>query len=80
MKLQRKHIGQLFGLRSSDGSWVYQLVDVKKGWLLFYTFHAGEHSYYKERVNSHSDWIRFEPVNPWPKNWKEYGWLSAKDK
>lgn len=76
MKLGRKHIGQLFDLGSSDGSWVYQLVDVKKGWLLFYTFGG----YFKERVGEHNDWQPFKPLKPWPKNWLESGWLTAKDK
>lgn len=76
MKLTKKHIGGLFSV-GGDGSWTYQLVDVKDGWLLFYGFDC---EYFKERVGEHDDWERFKPRKPWPKNWKEYGWTIAKDK
>ena len=76
MKLNRKHIGGLFHIDSSDGSWVYQLVDVKDGWLLFYEFDG---DYYKEKAGA-DDWVRFKPHSPWPENQLRYGWLSAKDK
>ena len=76
MKLTKKHIGQLFDV-GGDGSWVYQLVDIKKGWLLFYDFNG---RYVKERVGSYSDWRKFIPQNPWPKDWQRYGWTIARDK
>ncbi len=76
MKLTKKHIGGLFHIQGSDGSWVYQLVAVKRGWLLFYSF-GGQ--YYKEKVGA-TDWAQFEPTNPWPKDRVEYGWTIARDK
>jgi len=80
MKLTRKHIGKLFDVRGGDGSWVYQLVDVKKGWLLFYSFHAGEGAYFKERVGEYHDWRPFRPLKDWPENWRNFGWTTARDK
>ncbi len=77
MKLSKKNIGQLFDVEDSDGSWVYQLIDIKDGWLLFYDFHGG---YMKERVGENADWRPFNPTKPWPKNWIGYGWIIARDK
>lgn len=79
MKLTKKHIGGLFACRGSDGSWVYQLVDVKKDWLLFYSF-SSHISYYKERKGAYSDWMPFESLKPWPKRWLERGWSEAREK
>lgn len=76
MKLTHKHVGQLFHVQDSDGSWVYQLVDVWRGWLLFYDFHG---TYVKEKIGKHSDWERFVPTKPWPRRWKAWGWQSAKE-
>lgn len=77
MKLTRKHIGQLFNVAGADGSWVYQLADVKKGWLLFYDFRG---SYYKERTGEHHDWQPFTPEKWWSNGQLAYGWRTAKDK
>ena len=76
MKLGRKHIGQLFDTHG-DGSWVYQLVAVSKGWLLLYSFDG---NYYKERAGAHYDWRPFRPTKPWPKQWLAYGWTCAREK
>ncbi len=77
MKLTKKHIGKLFHVAGGDGSWAYQLVDVCKGWLLFYSFNG---TYFKERTGEHSDWLFFTPTKPWKKQWIEYGWMTARDK
>lgn len=76
MKLTKKHVGSLFNVEGSDGSWVYQLVAVSRTHLLFYDFHG---TYVKERKGEHKDWLQFEPTNPWPESWVKYGWLGAKE-
>lgn len=76
MKLSHKHIGGLFHVQGSDGSWVYQLVDVWRGWLLFYGFDG---KYVKEKVGQHNDWERFVPTKPWPRKWIALGWQTAKE-
>ncbi len=76
MKLKRKHIGRLFNTKGADGTWVYQLVDIKDGWLLFYNFERG---FWKERYGEYKDWQEFEPVKKWPKEWKQKGWDNATD-
>lgn len=75
MKLTKKHIGQLFHVRGSDGSWVFQLVDVWRNWVLFYDFHG---TYVKEK-NTHDDWQPFKPRKPWPIKWRVLGWETAKE-
>lgn len=75
MKLNRKHIGQLFDNHGADGSWCYQLVAIKRGRLLFYDFHGG----YVLDSNKYADWRHFQPVNPFPANWIKYGWTIAKE-
>lgn len=80
MKLTKRHIGGLFTCAGADGSWVYQLIDIKQGWLLFYNFGSANIPYYKEKVGQHKDWFKFVPLNPWPNNWLEYGWKDAKDR
>ena len=74
MKLTRKHIGGLF-TNGDDGSWVYQLVAIKGKELLFYTF---DRDRYEVDTNKFADWKRFQPRKPWPKNWIEYGWATAR--
>lgn len=74
MKLTKVHIGGLFTTPMSDGIWVYQLVDVKKGWLLLYDL-CGE--YYKEEMGA-DDWIKFVPKKHWPKVWIKNGWAMAR--
>ncbi len=76
MELNKSHVGGLFTTKGADGTWVYQLVDVKGGWLLFYDFDG---KYEKERQGNHRDWQVFKPTTPWPKKWKQYGWEGAED-
>ena len=73
MKLTKKHIGQLFD-NDADGSWVYQLVDIKKGKLLFYDFASS----YVVETNKFSDWKPFVPRKQWPKEWIKLGWKYPK--
>jgi len=69
MKLTQKHIGQLVD-NGSDGSWVYQLVDIKKGRLLFYAFDGT----YVIDTNKFQDWRLFKPLKQFPKTWIQQGW------
>lgn len=81
MKLTKKHIGKLV-TNGDDGSWVYQVVDVKKGYILFYGFGSsavGEDPYYKEQVGKWDDWHLFIPRKLWPKKWVQLGWKTAKE-
>lgn len=57
MKLTKKHIGGLFDVTGSDGSWAYMLIDIKKGEALFYSI-GGDFWALK---NVHNDWRTFEP-------------------
>lgn len=74
MKLTRKHIGQLFDVHGSDGSWCYELIDVKKGELLFYTM-SGRHEI---EPATYTDWRPFVPQYHLNKRWVEYGWETAR--
>lgn len=71
MRLTRKHIGQIFDVRGGDGSWVYQLMDVRKGELLFYGFAADRYEIDDAKYN---DWQPFEPQKWWSKTHKKMGW------
>lgn len=73
MKLTKKHIGKLF-TNGGDGSWVYQLVDIKKGKLLFYSFD----NKYAIETNKFADWEHFKSRNPFPKEWTKRGWDRAR--
>lgn len=75
MRLAKKHIGKLFDVKGSDGSWAYQLVDVWRTWLLFYDLSG---NYVKEK-NGHTDWRYFKPRKPWPIKWRVKGWETAKE-
>ena len=55
MKLTKKHIGRLFDVSGSDGSWCYLLLDIKKGELLFY----GMDGKYEIHSNKYYDWRPF---------------------
>lgn len=74
MKLTKKHIGQLFDVKGSDGSWCYELIDIKGKDLLFYAFN-GRHEI---DSNEFSDWQPF--VSRYHKNkiWIGYGWQDAR--
>jgi len=75
MKLTKKHIGQLFDNRGSDGSWAYILVDVKGGDLLFIV--AGDTRRFEIDTNRYGDWRPFKPVLPTKAVIKE-AWLTAR--
>lgn len=75
MRLSKKHIGQLFDTVGGDGSWVYELIDIKKGKNLFYSFDG---TYYSD-PNKMSDWRPFK-TQKFPKNWVHFGWCIAKEK
>lgn len=72
MKLTRKHIGRLFDAEGADGSWCYQLVDVKGGELLFYKFDGS----YEIESNTFNDWQPFKPRKAW--KWKKTGWTTGR--
>lgn len=74
MRLARKHIGGLFDIAVGDGSWCYQLVDVRNKKLLFYTMSGT----YKIESNRHLDWRYFKPRKTWPKSWIERGWEEGR--
>lgn len=73
MKLNKKHIGQLFDVRGGDGSWCYELIGVKKGELLFYAFN-GKHVI-DGSINN--DWRPFVPQYHCNKRWVKHGWVVA---
>lgn len=75
MYLTKKHIGKLVHTAGSDGSWVYQVIDIRDGWALFYSF---DNRYWKENIKLHDDWRIFKP-QPWSKGWIERGWETAKE-
>lgn len=74
MKLTKKHIGQLFDIHGSDGSWCYELIDVKRGELLFYGF-GGRHEIEKA---GYRDWRPFVPRYHLNKDWIKYGWETGR--
>ena len=76
MKLSRKHIGGLYDNSGSDGSWAYQLIDVKKGELLFSVFGSTENRYEID-TNHYADWRRFKPQRR-NKNWDTGAWEAAR--
>jgi hypothetical protein len=74
MKLTKKHIGQLFDVNGGDGSWCYELIDVKGNDLLFYTF-AGRHEI---DSNKFKDWRPFVPTYHMNKKWVKLGWETGR--
>lgn len=56
MKLTKKHIGKLFDCAGGDGSWAYQLIDIKGKELLFYSL-GGDFWAFKD---TYIDWRPFE--------------------
>ena len=74
MKLNKKHIGQLFD-NSGDGSWCYQLVAIKGKELLFHVINT---SRYEIDTNRYADWKRFTPRKLWPKDWVKRGWEQGR--
>ena len=77
MKLTKKHIGGLFYIEGSDGSWVYQLADVKNGRLLFFEIGDGKNNWVKERVGEYSDWRPFTSLGKYAKEHIKEGWNIA---
>lgn len=75
MKLTKKNIGQLFDVPGSDGSWCYELIDVKKGELLFHTF-GGRHEI--ESATRYNDWRPFVPQYYLNKEWVARGWKTGR--
>lgn len=75
MKLTRKHIGGLFDNEGGDGSWAYQLVDVKKGWLLFSV--VGEPLRYEADKQIWHDWRPFKSQSP-TRSEITRGWETAR--
>ena len=75
MKLAKKHIGRLFDNRGSDGSWAYQLIDIKGRDLLFYVF--GSDNRYEIDTNDYSDWRVFQPTRR-DKAWDVGAWYKAR--
>lgn len=76
MRLTKKHIGGLFDIEESDGSWCYQLIDVKKNELLFYTF-SNDHPLEIE-PSSYKDWQPFIPAYHLNKRWIKEGWKTGR--
>ncbi len=74
MRLSKQHIGRLFDVQGADGSWVYQLVAVKKGNLLFYLINESK---FETDTNQHVDWRPFTTY-PLSKDKIKYGWSVAK--
>jgi hypothetical protein len=74
MKLTRKHIGKLIHVSGSDGSWAYQLLDIKNGEVLFYDL-GGKFEIAPQ--NKYDDWAFFKPATDY-KEWIEYGWKSGR--
>lgn len=74
MRLTKKHIGGLFQTFGADGSWHYQLLDIKDGMNLFYSS-SGR---YEIEPNSHSDWesagLKFDKIHI--RNGWKYGRVS----
>lgn len=76
MKLTKKHIGGLFDVYSSDGSWFYQLVDVKDGKLLFYSSSDNWEIEFQAKYN---DWRIFAPQKrSFSKAKIKYGWETGR--
>ncbi len=74
MRLSKKHIGRLFDVHGADGSWVYQLVDIKNKKLLFSSL-AGK--YWTDNAST-SDWRPFKPQLP-SKDHIQWAWMSARE-
>jgi hypothetical protein len=70
MRPTKKHIGKLFTIPGSDGSWAYILVSVNRLSLLFYSIPSGKY------------WIEDKSANDWklfkfPNEWIVRGWLEG---
>lgn len=74
MRLTKKDIGKLFDVVGGDGSWIYQLIAVKKGKLLFYSFDGT----YRVDLACFNDYRPFRPRKEFPESWVNAGWITAK--
>lgn len=74
MKLTKKHIGQLFDVRGADGSWCYELIDVKGKDLLFYSFNGKQ----EIEPNTYTDWRPFVPQYHANREWVKRDWTTAR--
>jgi hypothetical protein len=75
MRLTKKHIGGLYDVHGSDGSWAYQLVDIKNKELLFHVF--GSDGQYEIEAQSQHDWRPFKPQLR-HLNWDIAGWETGR--
>jgi hypothetical protein len=73
VKLTKKHIGGLFDVQNSDGTWFYQLLDVSRCELLFRDMDGK----YEIESRRHSDWRIFTPTKFTAKNVAE-GWKTGR--
>lgn len=71
MKLTKKHIGGVFDVRGSDGSWAYVLVDIKGKEALFYSI-GGD---FWALENKWDDW---RPYKPQEFRTREEAWKMAR--
>jgi hypothetical protein len=74
MRLTKRHIGGVFDCRGSDGSWVYQLIDIKGKELLFSVIGTTR---YEVDTNKYGDWRPFKP-QPVDSRRVEWGWKDAR--
>lgn len=74
MKLSKKHVGQLFDVQGADGSWCYELIDIKGKELLFYSY-GGRH---EVDSTKYTDWRPFVPRYNLNKDWVKLGWETAR--
>lgn len=76
MILTKKHIGRLFDTQGGDGSWAYQLIDIKGKELLFYSVNDGK---FEIDSNKYRDWRPFKRYeNNWPMRHVKLGWKSGR--
>ncbi len=76
MKLTKKHVGKLFDVRGGDGSWAYQLVDIKGKRLLFNV--VGDVRRFEIDTNKLEDWRPFVPA-PFSKEDIQKAWATARE-
>ncbi len=75
MKLTKKHIGKIFNNIFAYKSWIYQLVDIKREKLLFYSFNSNT---FMQSTNKSDSWRYFKPVDIIKVPWGKHGWEISK--
>lgn len=70
MKLTKKHIGQFFDVKGADGSWYYQLLDIKGKKLLF----KSSTGHFEIDTNKLADWRPVDSLNLPHKEIIKHGW------